>query len=305
MNKARQKIVATSSKAIQKLESGKTLEFSVGLLERMNPQKLEQMCRKYRLKRGKPEEMRQRLAELLLLEKTRSNTYLQNKANRIVDEINARVDDDLQDLDAQLTRAVGEEIDVYGMGDRLDTLEGVNTERQTVISELNEWHHQYQAILADELSKDADDPAIAGKDWDQMVNEKHTARDRIREIIEGLMAELMDKRQQLLALSELARLAEERQHELEAKLAAAQKKSDEYTAMHNQLTREAKHAEAAAQVARDAAAKARAENEEIRKIFQERAADWARLEAELRKQIEEMRLVRFATLFLARTTAWH
>ena len=94
------KLVKEKEVAIEKLEAGRTLDYTADSLERMNPEALKRYCIKYRLNtKGKPDEMRGRLAELLLSEKKRTNAWLHSKAMGIASDINERADEAINEYD--------------------------------------------------------------------------------------------------------------------------------------------------------------------------------------------------------------
>ena len=94
MGALKKKLDHTRAVAMNKLERGRTVDYSPESLERMNPELLKRTCIKYKLDTtGKPDDMRSRLAELLLAERKRTNEWLKKKNMSVATEINKRADE--------------------------------------------------------------------------------------------------------------------------------------------------------------------------------------------------------------------
>jgi hypothetical protein len=282
---------AHKDKAMTKLETGKTISFSVGILERMNPAKLEQMCRKYRLKAGKPEEMRGRLADLLLAEKKRTNNHLYNKAKGILDTIDKRMEEDLSEMEALwYANDTGDQATKFGMDDRIDALDKVNGYRKGVIGDLDEWHQDFikhKKIEMDDVPMTG--ATLSKPSWDKMVGDQHSARPKVRKIFDDLMVQLSEKRSDLLAMSEAVKLKELELKELDVKCAQSKNKTDGVARDHEKLTREKHAAEDGAKAAASEAKEAVEANNHASKHFQDHVVEWERLEEEWRRKVEALK----------------
>lgn len=93
--KVRSRMVRTKKVAMDKLEHGKTLDYDVTTLELMSLATMQLMAKKYHIPLSadeSPEELRTRLAGLLLRERMRSNAYKKNQSAKAGDQYKNHAD---------------------------------------------------------------------------------------------------------------------------------------------------------------------------------------------------------------------
>ena len=212
-------------KAMKKLESGTTLNYTAGTLERMRPAKLQSLCNRWHLTPGgngadpsvKPSaaEMRDALAELLLCEKLRTNEWMKKKSSMIVGEINARSDYAVMEAMAHMKRSLADDMDnaeeeslLAGMAE----LRGQGLEHLRVMDELANWHREYDAIVTNEEGLN-DKPGEFG--WAGVLERKAAARSKIREMFDATMSQVHEKKAMVNFSTEALRMAEHEHAELE------------------------------------------------------------------------------------------
>jgi len=312
MGAIKNKLDKTRTVAMDKLESGRTVDYDPDSLERMNPEMLKRMCIKYRLDTtGKPDDLRSRLAELLLTERKRTNSWLKTKNMNVATEINERADEAIGEYEIEMADGINQQ-ELIGITHRsrdgLQVLEKINAGRLEEIGFLDEWHKDYQPIYVDETLFETAAAASSkqGMAWDTILRGKIMAREEIVRLFNQLLADLGRKRQEVVAIRAIVIRAEEEEAQLRIKFETVQRKVNDSEKRLEGLVDEQKAAQAAAKAvaedakaARAAAGQAKADLDECMvecdRIEAELLAKIAALEKQHAAEVEEARL-RFAQL---------
>ena len=139
---------------IDRLDHGKTkLPYSVDQLEHMSLDHMQRACRRNGLNpNGKVDVVRARLMGLLLEQKKAGNAYLQKKAMNIVNEINARADEAIEDwgvnsIETENDRNIDGQ--VFALFDGIDELKMKNDRQISDMKEQEKWHNDFEPITFD------------------------------------------------------------------------------------------------------------------------------------------------------------
>ena len=288
-------LTKTLDTAMTKLESGWTLDYSPDSLERMNPELLKRMCAKYRLEtKGKPDELRSQLAELLLAEKKRTQAYLKMKNVTAADEINDRAEEVIGEYEIDAADGINER-ELRLITEETDRgvkeLEKINAGRIEEIGYLDDWHQQYQPIYVDETLFDQV-AAAAGNShvsWDKIKRGKVMAREEIVRMFNQLLKDLSKKRDEVKAIRAIVIRAEEEEAQLRIKFETVQRKVDDTEKRYDDIVGEQKAAQAAAKAMAEDARKGRNAAAQAKVDLQSCITEFDRIEQKLWAKIEALK----------------
>ena len=172
--KARSRMVSTKNTALDKLEHGKTLDYDVQTLQMMSHRHMIETCARYHLPHdGGPEELRSRLAELLLRERMRSNAYKKAQAVRRAATVVDRADEQVDTYEMVQLMHEEEFSGLSGMTAReheaavqLETKKRVaavasgTAKTSTQVADIMQWYESFSSVDAPEGHLDAVERAL-------------------------------------------------------------------------------------------------------------------------------------------------
>ena len=271
--KARSRMVSTKNTALDKLEHGKTLDYDVQTLQMMSHRHMIETCARYHLPHdGGPEELRSRLAELLLRERMRSNAYKKAQAVRRAATVVDRADEQVDTYEMVQLMHEEEFSGLSGMTAReheaavqLETKKRVaavasgTAKTSTQVADIMQWYESFSSVDAPEGHLDAVERALEGMataDWVDMKDDQFRSKEKVKkrgeQVIDqvhkykGKMEQLekaIEKAQRENAENARKVEAAKHQHErLERQLAAKTDEKDAVRARELEANKEAKKA---------------------------------------------------------------
>ena len=222
--KARNKWMKTKTVAMSKLEHNRTVDYDPVVLEDMSREQMIALCKQYHLQsRGTTQELRDRLGELLLSERKRSNAHKKKVSTAAGAEAEQRAVEAIQQYELQSIMAEEEFAGLYGLRDDLEpreqealtkmatdqSLENVETsslQTRRALAELQAWYDSFEPIEAPSSHLTQIEQALAGmhpQDWMSMKERGYESKKAVETKVQDVIDDVRVNTQRLKALEQL------------------------------------------------------------------------------------------------------
>jgi hypothetical protein len=237
--KARSKWMTTKKIALEKLEHNKTLDYDVQVLEGMNHQAMIETCKRYHMKtEGTTEELKARLANLMLRERMRSNAYKKKLAANAAAKVEEAADAIVNQYEMETIMHKEEFAGLHGldpheqeamtkmeMNKSLGNVMQSSAQTRRALGELQAWHESFEPIEPPSTHLLAIEQALAGmqpSDWLEMKEAGHEGQDTVSDKVEKGIDDIRRHAKRVKELEKL--IVQMRKHTAEntRKLAALQ-----------------------------------------------------------------------------------
>jgi|EP01044_Picomonas_judraskeda_P000451 hypothetical protein len=228
--KARTKLLKTKNVAMGKLEHNRTVDYDPVVLEDMGREQMIALCKQYQLQsRGTTEELRDRLGELLLSERKRSNAYKKKVSAAVGAEAEQRAVEAIQQYELKSLMAEEEFAGLYDLRDdldpreqealtkmamdqRLENAETSSLQTRRALAELQAWHDSFEPIEAPSSHLTQIEQALAGMhphDWMGMKERGYEGKKAVETKVQDVLDDVRLNAQRLKALEQLIEQAKQ------------------------------------------------------------------------------------------------
>lgn len=293
MLKARTKWVNTKNVALDKLEHNKTLNYDAVMLEGMSREQMLLACKRYHVKSsGSTDELRSRLAELMMRERLRSNAYKKKQATAAGEKVSQNADAIIQQFEMQSIMHQEEFAGLYGLDpeeqEALSKLEiekslgrvmQSSTQTRNALVELQAWHDSFEAIEPPSTHLTTIEQALAGmqeRDWMDMKERGYKGKTAVEEKVEHAMDDIRRHAKRLTDLKQLIEQAKKDHAENARRLSALKHQHQRLQSEYERKTEEKDSKQ-------DAGVRAKHEAKMLNEELQDEQAGWENEKQKLEK----------------------
>lgn len=234
--KARKRFVTVKQVALEKLEHNKTLDYDPELLENMSYEQMIDRCKRYHLKTdGTMTEVKNRLAELMVRERTRSNAYRKKVAGSAGAKVKQSAAAIIQKYEMESLMHQEEFAGLHGIEPQEQELltklamkkglgDVMATAKQTrsALGELQEWHDSFEPVEPSSSHLTTIEQALAGlqaQDWMQMKEDGFQGKEAVETKVDDAFDQIRRNTGRLKDLEGLIKKARQDNAENARKLA--------------------------------------------------------------------------------------
>eukprot|EP01043_Picozoa_sp_COSAG02_P000069 COSAG02_NODE_1_length_108762_cov_456.708287_69_plen_536_part_00 len=291
--KARTKWMTTRHVAMEKLGSNKTLDYDANILEGMGHEQMIRTCKSYHLNSsGTTEEVRKRLADLMMRERLRSNAYKKRQATEAGEKASQNADAIIQQFEMESIMHQEEFAGLHGLDSEeqealskmeikksLGSVMNSSTQTRKALAELQAWHDSFEPIEPPSAHLTTIEQALAGmqpQDWMEMKERGHEGKTAVDTKVMDAIDDIRRNAARLTDLERLIAEAKKDHAENSRKLSALKHQHQRLQSEYERKTEEKDSKQAAV-------ARAKHEAKGLKVESQDEEADWANEERKLEK----------------------